>query len=130
MIESKTTIGETDTRKNLLFYGSLGREALDERIQALEDEWDLEKAGAVLLSGAGVLGLVMGLIGSRHWRLLAWAAVPLLFLHGRGQWKSAEGLLRPLGFRPRRDIQEEKYALKAMRGDYGDHGRSDGGPEA
>ena len=56
MIDSKTTIGETDTRKNLRFYGSLGREALDERIQALEDEWDLEKAGTLLLSGAGVLG--------------------------------------------------------------------------
>ncbi|MEO6095927.1 MAG: hypothetical protein ABIW76_09655 [Fibrobacteria bacterium] len=120
MIDSKTTINETDTRKNVLFYGSLGREALAERIQALEDEWDLEKTGAVLLSGAGVLGLVLGLIGSPRWRLLAWATVPLLFLHGRGKWKSAEGLLRPMGFRARREIQEEKYALKAMRGDYGD----------
>lgn len=119
MIESNATVGESDTRKNLRFYGSLGREALDERIQALEDEWDLEKAGTMLLSGAGLLGLVMGLIGSPRWRLLAWAAVPLLFLHGRGQWKSAEGLLRPMGFRPRREIQEEKYALKALRGDFG-----------
>ena len=123
MIEATQTATQTAGRENhtldnIRFYGSLGREGIDERIRALEDEWDVERAVMVGLSGAGVAGLIVGLVGSRVWRLLAWIALPLLFLFAQDKWKPSNGILKSLGLRSRKDILEEKYALKALRGDF------------
>lgn len=123
MIEATQTATQTSGREsrtldNIRFYGSLGREGIDERIRALEDEWDVERAVMVALSGAGVAGLIVGLVGSRVWRLLAWIALPLLFLFAQDKWKPSNGILKSLGLRSRKDILEEKYALKALRGDF------------
>jgi hypothetical protein len=119
MIEATQATGkENRTLDNIRFYGSLGREGIDERIRALEDEWDVERAVMVGLSGAGAAGLIVGLLGSRVWRLLAWIALPLLFLFAQDKWKPSNGILKSLGLRSRKEIQEEKYALKALRGDF------------
>jgi hypothetical protein len=132
MMEATDTTRMTDTAEtaerkssaaraadNARFYGSLGREGLDERIGALEDEWDMERAAEVLLAGAGVFGLVMGLVGSRFWRLLVWASLPMLFLLGQGRWKPLEDLLKSAGLRSRKEIREEMFALRALRGEPG-----------
>jgi hypothetical protein len=121
MIEAtQNKSAENRTLDNIRFYGSLGRQGIDERIRALEDEWDVERAVTVGLSGAGVAGLVIGLLGSRVWRLLAWVSLPLLFLFGQHKWKPSEGILKAMGLRSRKEIQDEKYALKALRGDFRD----------
>lgn len=119
MMEASQNKGpENRTLDNIRFYGSLGREGIDERIRALDDEWDVERAVTVGLAGAGAAGLIMGLLGSRIWRLLAWAALPLLFLFGQDKWRPSDGILKSLGLRSRKEIQDEKYALKALRGDF------------
>lgn len=109
---------EARTWDNIRFYGSLGKAGLSERIKTLDAEWDAEKFIATALSGASLFGMVMGLFGSRLWRVLTWTSLPLLFLHGQGKWKPSDPLIRSLGLRPRREIHQEKYALKAMRGDF------------
>ncbi|MDB5105590.1 MAG: hypothetical protein JWP91_3279 [Fibrobacteres bacterium] len=109
---------ESKTLENVRFYGSLGREGLTERIRALDDEWDMERFVTVSLSGLGLFGMVMGLFGSRLWRVLSWASFPLLFLHGQDKWKPSDGILKSLGLRSRKEIEAEKYALKALRGDF------------
>ena len=119
MIEGTQTTGRGNrTLDNIRFYGSLGKEGIDERISALEGEWDVERAVMVALSGAGVAGLIVGMVGSRIWRLLAWIALPLLFLFAQDKWKPSNGILKSLGLRSRKDILDEKYALKALRGDF------------
>lgn len=116
-----TSALETDSVKDSVrFYGSLGPAALSERLRALDEEPDLETVGSMALAGAGTLGLVFGFLGSRLWRLLAWISLPLLFAHARGKLKAPEDFLRSLGLRSRREIQEERYALKALRGDFKD----------
>jgi hypothetical protein len=110
---------DTDAvRDSVRFYGSLGPTALSARLRALEDEPDLETVGTLALAGAGVAGLVMGFLGSRIWRLLAWITLPLLFIHAKGRLQAPEDFLRSLGMRSRREILEEKCALKALRGDF------------
>jgi hypothetical protein len=109
---------QSKTWDNVRFYGSLGREGLSERIRSLDEEWDAEKFVTLALSGAGLLGLIMGLLGSRLWRVLTWVSLPLLFLAGQEKWRPSEGVLKSLGLRSRREIYEEKYALKALRGDF------------
>ncbi|MDQ3002014.1 MAG: hypothetical protein M3Y08_12240 [Fibrobacterota bacterium] len=119
MIEAAEKIdSESKTWDNVRFYGSLGKEGLTERIGSLEEEWDMAKFVTVSLAGMGLFGLVMGLFGSRVWRVLTWISLPLLFLYGQEKWRPSEGMLKSLGLRSRRDIDEEKYALKALRGDF------------
>ncbi|HKP96046.1 MAG TPA: hypothetical protein VJ385_09845 [Fibrobacteria bacterium] len=109
---------ESRTWDNVRYYGTLGKEGLTERIRSLDEEWDAEKSIVVALSGAGLFGMVMGLAGSRFWRVLAWISLPLLFLAGQEKWRPSEGILKALGLRSRREIYEEKSALKALRGDF------------
>lgn len=106
------------TWENIRYYGSLGKGALTNRIAGLDQEWDAEKFVNVSLTGLGVFGLVTGLAGSRLGRLLLWIATPLLLMHALGKWSPSQSTLRSVGFRSRREIDEEKYALKALRGDF------------
>jgi hypothetical protein len=128
---------EANTADNIRFYGSLGKEGLSERIRALDGEWDMEKSATVFLAGAGLFGMVMGLIGSRLWRVLTWASLPCLFLLAQDKWRPSESILKSLGLRSRKEILAEKYALKALRGDFkrveaasGDDGRNARNTEA
>lgn len=119
MIETAERIdSESKTLDNVRFYGSLGKEGLTERIRSLEEEWDMEKFVTVSMAGMGLFGLVMGFFGSRVWRVLTWISLPMLFLYGQEKWRPSEGMLKSLGLRSRREIDEEKYALKALRGDF------------
>jgi hypothetical protein len=63
-------------------------------------------------------GLALGVFVNR--KLLAIPAVVLAFLlqHGIQGWCPPLPVLRKLGFRSRQEIDAEKYALKALRGDY------------
>ncbi len=106
------------TWENIRYYSSLGKDALTDRIAGFDREWDAEKFVNVSLSGLGIFGLVTGLVGSRLGRLILWIATPLLLLHALGKWQAPEGAVRSAGFRPRKEIDEEKYALKALRGDF------------
>jgi hypothetical protein len=114
---------ETDSVKDSIrFYGSLGPQAISDRLRALEDEPDLETVATLAMAGTGILALVFGFTGSRLWRLLAWMALPLIFAHARGRLSAPGEFLKTLGLRSRQEIQEEKYALKALRGDFRDAG--------
>lgn len=116
---------ETDSVKDSVrFYGSLGAQAVSDRLKALEEEPDLESVATLGLAGTGVLALIFGILGSRLWRLLAWLALPLIFAHVRGRFAAPGEFLRTLGLRSRKEIEEEKYALKALRGDFRDLGES------
>jgi hypothetical protein len=42
----------------------------------------------------------------------------MLFLNSLGRWVPPVEGLRRMGLRTRREIEEEKYALKALRGDF------------
>jgi hypothetical protein len=119
MIEASEPIdSETRTWDNVRYYSSLGKDGLTERIHALDAEWDAEKSVVVGLAGAGMAFLALGLVGTRFWRLLAWGTLPLIFMAGQDKWRPSQGILKTLGLRTRREIHEEKYALKALRGDF------------
>jgi hypothetical protein len=116
---------ETDSVKDSVrFYGSLGPQAVADRLKALEDEPELETVATLGMAGIGVLALVFGILGSRIWRLLAWAALPLIFAHARGRLSAPGEFLKTLGLRSRKEIEEEKYALKALRGDFREVGET------
>jgi hypothetical protein len=87
-------------------------------INDLDDELDVEHA-FVLAGGLVALpGIVLGAAGRRGWLVLP-AAVALFGIQfGLQGWCAPIALLRRRGFRTRREIDGEKYAIKSLRGDF------------
>lgn len=109
-----------DTEYRVDDLAAQGTMAIRERLQALEEEWDIERcletgAAALILSGS-----VLGLIKSRLWFLLPFGVGAFLLQHALQGWCPPLPLLRQLGVRTAEEINEERTALKTIRGDFYD----------
>ena len=104
--------------KRLWEYARKSREEITARIAELDREWDLER---VLETGAATLslgGVALGLVRSRLWLLIPAAVLAALLQHSLTRRSTPVQLIRSLGIRTRREIDAEKYALRALRGDF------------
>ena len=105
------------------------RSAISGYLEKLEHEWDLNRVVTVAASAVTVLGLVLGARQGRGWRVLSGVAAGLLLQHGVLGFGPLAELVRAVGVRTRREIDLEKFALKALRGDF-ERIPHDGGPLA
>ena len=100
-----------DTMRDRLFsYSTRSDAEISARIDALDREWDIERYLAVMAPGFALTGLTLGLLGKRRWLLLSGAVLGFLVQHAVQGWCPL-GVLRHLGVRTRREIDEERYAL-------------------
>ncbi|MDY7225559.1 hypothetical protein [Hyalangium rubrum] len=97
----------------------------------LEREWDINRAVTVVGSLVAVGGLALARRDGKGWRVLGGVAAGLLLQHGLLGFGPLSRLVRVLGgVRSRREIDLEKFALKALRGDFERIPKNDGGPLA
>lgn len=94
------------------------KDEIDERLHELDAEWDIERAIAANAAALGFIGTALGLTRGRKWLMLPLAATGFLFQHAVEGWCPPAPLLRRLGFRTSQEIDEERQALKALRGDF------------
>src|SRR4030095_4069227 len=87
------------------------------RIAELESEWDMERILETKASTLALTGAVLGLF-NRKWLLLTCGVMAFLFQHAVQGWCPPVPLLRKFGVRTRSEIDREKFALKALRGDF------------
>jgi hypothetical protein len=99
-------------------YRTLTKSEITEKLNRLNREWDIERAFEVNASSIALTGIVLGTLGSRRWFALPVIVVSFLLQHGIQGWCPPITVLRRLGFRTRQEIDEEIYALKALRGDF------------
>jgi hypothetical protein len=92
--------------------------SLSRRIDELEREWDIERWLEMNASALAFSGVALGLLWSRKFFILPCLVLPFLFQHAVQGWCPPVPILRRKGVRTRREIDEEKYALKALRGDF------------
>jgi len=90
---------------------------IEERLKDLEAEWDVERTVSAGAGVASLAGLALGLF-NKKWALLPVAAAALLIAHAVEGCCAPLPALRCLGVRTRREIERERYALKALRGDF------------
>jgi hypothetical protein len=105
-----------DLQARVLYFAQRPEE-IDRRLDELDREWDIER---LLEANAGLfslMGLTFGVIRSR-WYILSAAAAAFLVQHAVQGWCPPASLLRRLGVRTTREIHHERYALKALRGDF------------
>jgi hypothetical protein len=94
-------------------------ERTSRRLEELDREWDVERA-LFTLSGLNVLlGLALGHRVSPKWYGYVAVVGAFQVQHGIQGWCPPLAALRRLRLRTRREIDDERTALKALRGDFG-----------
>lgn len=91
---------------------------ISRRLAKLDEEWDIERALETIAAGLAFTGSVLA-ARRRGWLILPTLATGFLLQHALKGARSPLPVLRRLGYRTRQEIDEERYALKALRGDFG-----------
>jgi hypothetical protein len=94
-------------------------ERIGERLSELDREWDVERTLEANASTLAFAGVVLGIAVDRRWLALPAVVTAFLFQHAIQGWCPPLPILRRLGFRTSHEIETERYALKALRGDFG-----------
>jgi hypothetical protein len=112
-------------------YHAQHPDAIPARLRELDAEWDIERAIEANASALAFAGTAMGLAsGRRRWFLLPALVSGFLFQHAIQGWCPPVPVLRRLGFRTVHEIEQERQALKALRGDFDSVGTSSDKAEA
>jgi hypothetical protein len=93
-------------------------EQIDQRLAELDQEWDVERVLETGSSALTLTGLAMGISVDRKWLLLSVAVQGFFMQHALQGWCPPLPVFRRLGFRTVQEIDRERYALKALRGDF------------
>lgn len=106
------------TEDNIRYYATQSADVISGRINMLEQEWDIQKLVQSLSAGIGLGSIILGVLGSKKWWFLTTLTTAASGLHAVKGWSPETVALRRMGFRTRQEIDREKYALKALRGDF------------
>jgi hypothetical protein len=107
-----------ETEGSIAQFASAGRAAIDRRLAELEREWDTERTLEANAATLALIGLGLGATVSRLWFAFPAVIAGFLLQHALQGWCPPLPLLRRMGVRTRREIDTERYALKALRGDF------------
>jgi hypothetical protein len=95
-----------------------GHAAIARRLAELDREWDIERCLETGAASLTLLGSALGATVDRRWFALPAAVAAFLLQHTVQGWCPPLPLFRRLGVRTADEINCERYALKALRGDF------------
>lgn len=104
---------EASVRHHAAYPGRIER-----RLRELDEEWDIERALEANAASISLLGLTLALAHDRRWLALPIGVAAFLLQHALQGWCTAVPVFRRLGLRTAAEIAHERYALKALRGDF------------
>jgi len=104
--------------RNIRHYSGQTKEEIYRRIHELDQEWDIERVLEAMASSFSLTGMVLGSTVDKRWFLFPTIVLSFLLLHAIQGWCPPLPILRRLGIRTRGEIDRERYALKALAGDF------------
>jgi hypothetical protein len=114
------------TEENVARYAAAGPMAIDRRLDELDREWDIERTLEANAATVAMVGVRLGTFVDRRFYLLPGVVGAFLLQHAIQGWCPPVPVFRRLGFRTASEIDEERYALKALWGDFRDVATGDG----
>jgi hypothetical protein len=99
-------------------YAQADAAEIDRRLAELDREWDVERCLETMAPAFTLVGLALGLTRARRWFFLPTIVQSFFLQHAIQGWCPPLVVLRRLGIRTMREIDEERMALKALRGDF------------
>ena len=106
------------TEINVSRYAAAGPDAIERRLAELDHEWDIERTLEANAATAVLIGLMLGATVDRKWFVFPAVVATFLLQHALQGWCPPLPVMRRLGFRTAAEIDYERYALKALRGDF------------
>ena len=109
---------DIETAAIIRFYADKADYEISKRIEELDKEWDIGRIVEVRAATVSLIGVILGLTKSKKWLILPTIASTFLLQYAIQGWCPPISLLRRFGFRTSQEINMERYALKALRGDF------------
>lgn len=106
------------TEANISRYQNASRAAIDDRLSELDAEWDIERTLEANAATAALIGLTLGATVDRRWFAFPAVVAGFLLQHALQGWCPPLPVFRHFGVRTSYEIDYERYALKALRGDF------------
>ena len=106
------------TERNVQYYAEHPGE-IDSRLRELDKEWDIERLLEANAASFGLTGVLLGAFVDRRFLFLPAIVTGFLLQHALQGWCPPVPLFRARGVRTEAEINQEKMALKALRGDFG-----------
>ena len=94
-------------------------ERIDQRLRDLDAEWDIERTLEANAATLALTSTLLGIFVDRRFLALPVAVTAFLLQHAIQGWCPPVPFFRKRGVRTSREIDEERFALKALRGDFG-----------
>jgi hypothetical protein len=106
------------TKESIERTAAAGSNAIERRLRELDEEWDIERYVETMAPTFTLLGISLGLSRHRAWFVLPVIVQGFFLQHALQGWCPPIPVLRNMGIRTCAEIEEERYALKALRGDF------------
>ncbi|WKB51281.1 YgaP family membrane protein [Eleftheria terrae] len=106
------------TEAHLAEAAQRGPQYIERRLVELDEEWDIERWLETAAASVSLAGAALGATVDRKWFLVPAVVAGFLLQHALQGWCPPLPLLRRLGVRTADEIHQERYALKALRGDF------------
>ena len=106
-----------ETRERIAYFAEHPHEIPD-RLRELDREWDIERTLEANAATLALTGTVLAAAVDRRWLALPAVVLGFLLQHALQGWCPPVPVLRRLGCRTASEIEAERYALKALRGDF------------
>jgi hypothetical protein len=103
------------TLANLARYRGMPAAAVEARLEALKQEWDIERAIEANAAAIALVGVILGAFASPWFLILPALVCIFLLQHALQGWCPPVPILRRLGFRTQPEIEAERLALRRMR---------------
>ena len=120
----KNTSSERNTKHDLKIIENIRRFSgkspgeISRRIRELDKEWDIERVLEINMSVIALTGIVLAVLVHIYWLILPVIVLLFFMQHALQGWCPPVPVFRALGVRTRPEIDREKYAIKALRGDF------------
>ena len=102
------------TTENILYYSTLPADAIENRLEELDKEWDIERVLELNASVLALGGLVFSFFRGPRWLILPAVVTSFLSQHAIQGWCPPLPLFRLMGYRTRKEIERERYSLREV----------------
>lgn len=106
------------TEERVARVAAAGPLAVARRLQELDEEWDIERTLEANAATLAAVGGGLALLVDRRFALIPLVVGGFLLQHAVQGWCPPLPVFRRMGVRTQTEIDHERYALKALRGDF------------
>ncbi len=106
------------TKACLQTLANAGPNEITRHLEELDREWDVERRLQANASNLALSGVLLGATKDKKWLMLSGVVFSFFLPDALQGWCPPLPIFRRMGVRTRKEINREKYALKALWGDF------------